>query len=120
VVLDDDWEVLDVELPSRWALLLYTDGLVEGRPHEEPTAPEPAAHGDGVLDTEGLLTVLDECAVAEREENPVTAPETTDGPAPLPWYVDPDRLLDVVLRRVRDLTEERADDVAAVLLVAGR
>jgi CheY-like chemotaxis protein len=120
VVLDDDWEVLDVELPSRWALLLYTDGLVEGRPHEEPTALEPAAHGDGVLDTEGLLTVLDECAVAEREENPVTAPETTDGPAPLPWYVDPDRLLDVVLRRVRDLTEERADDVAAVLLVAGR
>ena len=122
VVLDDHWEVLDVELPARWALLLYTDGLVEGRPHAEPVpvAPGPDGHDDGVLDTDGLLTVLDECAVAEREENKVTAPETTAGLAPIPWYVDPDRLLDVVLRRVRDLTEERADDVAAVLLVSRR
>ncbi|NMO90958.1 SpoIIE family protein phosphatase [Actinomycetospora sp. TBRC 11914] len=121
VVLDDRWEVLDVGLPPCWALLLYTDGLVEGRPYDG--APPDGASWDGVdgsvLDTEGLLRVLDDCAAQDREENDVAVPGPDDT-APTPWYVDPDRLLDCVLQRVGELTEERADDVAAVLLVSRR
>jgi hypothetical protein len=121
VVLDDRWDELDVELPPCWALLLYTDGLVEGRPHDRATRDEARrAVDDSVLDTDGLLHVLDECAAQDRKENDVVVPATTDDAAPTPWYVDPDRLLDCVLHRVGDLTEERADDVAAVLLVSRR
>ncbi len=122
VVLDDNWEVLDVDLPPCWALLLYTDGLVEGRPHDHPVpdGTESSGRDESVLDTDGLLRVLDECAAEDREENDVMVPPTPDGPAPTRWYVDPDGLLDDVLRRVGDLTEERADDVAAVLLVSRR
>jgi serine phosphatase RsbU (regulator of sigma subunit) len=121
IVLDDHWGVLDVALPARWALLLYTDGLVEGRPHLASAVDEADEH---VLDTDGLLAVLDECIAAARttdapEENPVTSPPNPDGTVP-PWHVEPDRLLDDVLGRVRGLTEERTDDVAAVLLVSRR
>lgn len=112
VVLDDQWDELAVDLPAHWALLLYTDGLVEGRPHDRAARDEARrAVDDSVLDTDGLLRVLDECADEGRGET---------GAVPTPWYVDPDRLLDGVLRRVGDLTEERADDVAAVLLVSRR
>jgi serine phosphatase RsbU (regulator of sigma subunit) len=122
IVLDDRWAVLDVALPARWALLLYTDGLVEGRPHVVPTGDEADEH---VLDTDGLLTVLEECIAAgrltaDREENAVTMPPTPDGPPSPPWHGEPDRLLDEVLVRVRGLTEERTDDLAAVLLVSRR
>jgi serine phosphatase RsbU (regulator of sigma subunit) len=120
IVLDDHWGVLDVPLPDRWALLLYTDGLVEGRPHEVPAADEADDH---VLDTSGLLAVLDECIAAGHtdapEENPVTKTSDPDGTVP-PWHGEPDRLLDDVLGRVRGRTEERTDDVAAVLLVSRR
>jgi hypothetical protein len=78
-----------------------------------------------VLDTDGLLTVLGECIAtgrlaADREENAVTMPPTPDGPPSPPWHGEPDRLLDEVLVRVRGLTEERTDDLAAVLLVSRR
>jgi serine phosphatase RsbU (regulator of sigma subunit) len=127
IVLDDHWAVLDVALPARWALLLYTDGLVEGRPHEGAVRSEADDH---VLDTDGLLAVLEECIAADRrpadravtdhQENTVTSPPNPDGPPVPPWHVEPDRLLDEVLRCVRGRTEERTDDVAAVLLVSRR
>ena len=81
-----------MELPPKWALLLYTDGLIEGR----------QVSGD-VLWTDGLLDLLR---------------EVTAGPAP--WRDDPAAMLDAVMERVRSLSTARTDDVAAVLLVSDR
>ena len=86
------WTPLDVELPKKWALLLYTDGLIEGR----------QVSGD-VLWTDGLLDLLR---------------EVTAGPAP--WRDDPGTMLDAVMERVRSLSTARPDDVAAVLLVSDK
>ena len=86
------WTPLEVELPKKWALLLYTDGLIEGR----------QVSGD-VLWTDGLLDLLR---------------EVTAGPAP--WRDDPGTMLDAVMERVRSLSTARPDDVAAVLLVSDK
>ncbi len=48
VSADATWRAADATLPSRWALLFYTDGLIEG------IGPEPP---DRLWDT-GLLTLL--------------------------------------------------------------
>jgi serine phosphatase RsbU (regulator of sigma subunit) len=42
---DSDWPASVIELESRWALMLYTDGLIEGR----------VGDGSRRLDTEGLV-----------------------------------------------------------------
>jgi len=86
------WRPVEVELPPKWTLLLYTDGLIEGR----------QASGE-VLWTDGLLDLLRE----------VTA-------APEPWRDDPAAMLDGVMERVRSLSTAQTDDVAAVLLVCDR
>jgi serine phosphatase RsbU (regulator of sigma subunit) len=86
------WAPIEVELPPKWTLLLYTDGLIEGR--------QPS--GD-VLWTDGLLELLRE----------VTG-------APEPWRDDPAAMLDGVMERVRSLSTAQTDDVAAVLLVCDR
>jgi serine phosphatase RsbU (regulator of sigma subunit) len=86
------WAPVEVELPPKWTLLLYTDGLIEGR--------QPS--GD-VLWTDGLLELLRE----------VTG-------APEPWRDDPAAMLDGVMERVRSLSTAQTDDVAAVLLVCDR
>jgi serine phosphatase RsbU (regulator of sigma subunit) len=44
---DADWPVSMVELPGSWGLMLYTDGLIEGR----------VGDGSRRLDTEGLVTL---------------------------------------------------------------
>jgi serine phosphatase RsbU (regulator of sigma subunit) len=88
----DTWAPLRVDLPPRWSLLLYTDGLIEGR------------HSSGdVLWTDGLLSLLR---------------EATQGP--MPWREDPAAMLDGVMERVRSLSLARIDDVAAVLLVSDK
>lgn len=88
----DTWEPLEVALPPRWSLLLYTDGLIEGR------------HSSGeVLWTDGLLGLLR---------------DATRGSAS--WREDPAAMLDDVMDRVRTLSLARSDDVAAVLLVSDR
>jgi serine phosphatase RsbU (regulator of sigma subunit) len=86
------WPPLEVELPPKWALLLYTDGLIEGR-----------QESGEVLWTDGLQALLRE----------VTA-------SPVPWRDDPGAMLDLVMERVRALSTARTDDVAAVLLVSDR
>ncbi|MDD7940674.1 SpoIIE family protein phosphatase [Actinomycetospora lutea] len=86
------WPPLEVELPPKWALLLYTDGLIEGR-----------QESGEVLWTDGLQALLR---------------EVTTGPAP--WRDDPGAMLDAVMERVRTLSMARTDDVAAVLLVSDR
>jgi serine phosphatase RsbU (regulator of sigma subunit) len=86
------WAPVEVELPPKWTLLLYTDGLIEGR----------QSSGE-VLWTDGLMELLRE----------VTA-------APEPWRDDPAAMLDGVMERVRSLSTAQTDDVAAVLLVCDR
>lgn len=44
---DADWPVSMIELPGSWGLMLYTDGLIEGR----------IGDGSRRLDTEGLVTL---------------------------------------------------------------
>lgn len=89
---DRSWPPMEIELPPKWALLLYTDGLIEGRQDS----------GD-VLWTDGLHALL--C-------------EVTTGPPP--WRDDPGTMLDTVMERVRSLSTAQTDDIAAVLLVSDR
>ncbi|MEJ2870107.1 fused response regulator/phosphatase [Actinomycetospora sp. OC33-EN08] len=98
VVPDDRWEDLEIPLPEGWAMLLYTDGLVEGRP-----VPSAVSEGDDVLGTEGLLAVLEQCLGEEADDG-----------------FSAERMLDRVMTRVQERTVERTDDVAAVLVVSGR
>ncbi|WP_018332644.1 PP2C family protein-serine/threonine phosphatase [Actinomycetospora chiangmaiensis] len=98
IVADDRWEDLEIELPHRWGLLLYTDGLVEGRP-----VPSSVAEGEDVLGTDGLLAVVERCLREETDEG-----------------FEAERMLERVMTQVRALTIERIDDVAAVLVVSGR
>jgi serine phosphatase RsbU (regulator of sigma subunit) len=48
LIPDTSWPVETIALPAEWSLLLYTDGLVEGRVHGQPER----------LGTEGLLEIL--------------------------------------------------------------
>ncbi|GLZ55642.1 fused response regulator/phosphatase [Actinomycetospora sp. NBRC 106378] len=98
IVADDRWEDLEIELPPRWGLLLYTDGLVEGRP-----VPSAVAEGEDVLGTDGLLAVVERCLAEETDEG-----------------FEAERMLERVMTGVRALTVERIDDVAAVLVVSRR
>jgi serine phosphatase RsbU (regulator of sigma subunit) len=120
IVPDDEWKVLEVSLPPQWALLLYTDGLVEGRPNAELAGSALDPDGDdGVLDTDGLLTIVEQC-LENREDHDMTPSRNGGPPSHRPWPPTPNLLLDRLIHRVRELTDERADDVAAVLLVSQR
>jgi serine phosphatase RsbU (regulator of sigma subunit) len=48
VVVDAQWTARDYKLPGKWALLLYTDGLIEGR----------TGVGEGRLGGEGLAAMV--------------------------------------------------------------
>jgi serine phosphatase RsbU (regulator of sigma subunit) len=90
---DSRWPALEMALPPRWGLLLFTDGLIEGR----------AAVGDGHrLGLDGLIALL-----ADADRTTV-------------WAQDPyslvARLIDDVLYRNGGAP---LDDIAAILL-AGR
>ncbi|MCD2194923.1 fused response regulator/phosphatase [Actinomycetospora endophytica] len=120
VLPDDHWEVLEMPLPVQWALLLYTDGLIEGRPNADFDTTGTDPDGDeGVLDTDGLLTIVEQC-VEDSEDRAVPATRNGGSHGHRPWPPTPNRLLDRLILRVGELTDERADDVAAVLLVSQR
>ena len=91
---DSRWPALEMALPQRWGLLLFTDGLIEGR----------AAVGDGHrLGLDGLIALL-----ADADRTTV-------------WAQDPyslvARLIDDVLYRNGGAP---LDDIAAILLAGGR
>ncbi|WP_197040697.1 ATP-binding SpoIIE family protein phosphatase [Pseudonocardia halophobica] len=89
VRLGTTWPSIRVPLPANWALLLYTDGLVEAR------------DDDGeVLWTDGLLDLL-----GSRLH--------TAGPA---WDARPDDLLDALLAAVDRRAPLRGDDLAVALI----
>jgi serine phosphatase RsbU (regulator of sigma subunit) len=89
VLAEPEWEPAAVPVDPGWSLLVYTDGLVEGR--------------DGAgeqLWSEGLAALL---------EDRITA----TGPT---WRHDPARLLAAVIDAVKVAHPYRSDDLAALLL----
>ncbi|GEL22188.1 hypothetical protein PSU4_11420 [Pseudonocardia sulfidoxydans NBRC 16205] len=85
------WAAVDVPLPPDWALLLYTDGLIEAR----------NAAGE-LLWTDGLLNLL----------SPTLAEAGRD------WQTRPDTVLDSLLTKVDALAPIRGDDRALALLTS--
>jgi serine phosphatase RsbU (regulator of sigma subunit) len=93
VLPDSTWHGLDVALPPGWSLLLYTDGLIEGRV---------------VGDTERLgaerLIELIARQISDRAD----------------WRDEPAALLDTLIVQVEELNGGELDDDMAVLLLTDR
>jgi serine phosphatase RsbU (regulator of sigma subunit) len=89
VLAEPCWEAIDIAVDPGWALLVYTDGLVEGR---DPDGEQ--------LWSEGLAALL-----ARQLE--------TTGPS---WSRDPSALLATVIDAVKTSHPHRSDDLAALLL----
>ncbi len=93
VLADSTWSGLDVPLPQGWTLMLYTDGLVEGR-----------VIGDiERLGSERLIALIEGMAGNDP-----------GWPRRQPW------LLDTLISRVEDLNGGELDDDMAVLLISER
>jgi serine phosphatase RsbU (regulator of sigma subunit) len=84
---DEDWPGAQVKLGEVWSVLLYTDGLIEGR----------VGPGSERLGSEGLIDLI-----AEAAEDPSGHP-------------DDDRLLDRLVEQVRRLNGGDLDDDLAIL-----
>jgi len=89
----EDWPVSEVALGDSWTLLMYTDGLIEGR---VGTGPER-------LGSDGLTEIIEKYLHAMR-----SAGEQKRKPRD-------ERLLDALVDRVRDLNGGDLDDDLAVL-----
>jgi serine phosphatase RsbU (regulator of sigma subunit) len=86
------WPAVEVALGEHWTVLLYTDGLIEGR----------VGDGGARLGSEGLVRSIEEFSSREPgspQDRPV------------------ERLLDYVVGRVRDLNGGDLDDDLALLAV---
>ncbi|HKN97266.1 MAG TPA: SpoIIE family protein phosphatase [Pseudonocardiaceae bacterium] len=86
-----EWPGLDVRLGDRWAVLMYTDGLIEGRIDDT----------DERLGIERLTGIVESFV---RMTPPSPAGERRD-----------ERLLDLVIDRVQELNDGDLDDDIAVL-----
>lgn len=92
-----EWPVSDVQLGERWTVLMYTDGLIEGK---VGTGPER-------LGSEGLIKVI------EKARAQVPAGPATD-------RQDTERVVDSVISQARELNGGALDDDLAVLAVSCR
>jgi serine phosphatase RsbU (regulator of sigma subunit) len=90
---DEQWPQTRLELPVGWVMLLYTDGLIEGR-----VGPGPERLG------EHRLRELIARYVAESPD----------------WAVHPEGLLSDLLARVDELNGDELSDDVAMLLVGTR
>src|ERR1700678_445692 len=89
----ESWAARAVELGDRWSLLLYTDGLIEGR----------IAKGPYRLGTDGLMELVRDAL----------------GPPPLGLGGGhDDTLLDRLIEQVRDLNSGELDDDIAILALS--
>ena len=84
---DEDWPGTQVKLGEAWSVLLYTDGLIEGR----------IGHGSERLGSEGLIDLI-----AQAVDDPVGQPGD-------------DELLDRLVEQVRQLNGGDLDDDLAIL-----
>jgi serine phosphatase RsbU (regulator of sigma subunit) len=88
-----DWPGTQVRLEGSWSILLYTDGLIEGR----------IGRGSERLGSEGLMELI-------RDALRTAPPVTGNGGAPADG-----QLLDRVIERVRELNGGDLDDDLAIL-----
>ena len=87
------WPATDVALPAEWALLLYTDGLIEGR----------VGRGPERLGGEGLADLVDR--LVRRRPG---------------WRTGPDAVVDAIIQEVEALNGGDLVDDVAVLLVGAQ
>jgi len=89
----EDWPVTEVALGDSWSLLMYTDGLIEGR----------IGSGAERLGSDGLTEIIEKYLHATRPAGP--------------WERRPrdERLLDALVDQVRELNGGDLDDDLAVL-----
>jgi serine phosphatase RsbU (regulator of sigma subunit) len=90
---DAEWPSERVTLPDGWAILLYTDGIIEGR-----VGPGPERLGE-----EGLHRLLCEHIPARPD-----------------WRSEPRALLEDVIAGAEDLNGEPLNDDVAMLLIGAR
>jgi serine phosphatase RsbU (regulator of sigma subunit) len=90
-----DWPSAPVELGQNWSVLIYTDGLVEGK---TGTGPER-------LGSDGLIRLIEK----ERAADPVGQP---------PLRQANERLVDALISQARELNGGDIDDDIAVLVLA--
>jgi serine phosphatase RsbU (regulator of sigma subunit) len=90
-----DWPSGDVQLGDSWSVLLYTDGLIEGRVGDGPDR----------LSNDGLIRLVEKA----RGQRPPNAPA---------GRLDDAALLDTVISQARELNGGDLDDDLAVLMVS--
>jgi serine phosphatase RsbU (regulator of sigma subunit) len=88
----EDWPGTQVKLGEAWSVLLYTDGLIEGR----------IGQGSERLGSEGLIDLI---------------AEAVDDPGPASGHLDDDALLDRLIEQVRQLNGGDLDDDLAILVL---
>jgi serine phosphatase RsbU (regulator of sigma subunit) len=90
-----DWPGAQVDLGAQWSVLMYTDGLIEGR----------IGTGPARLGSEGLIKLI------EKERRAADDAEPADRQAN-------ERLIDAVIARARELNGGDLDDDVAVLTLS--
>jgi serine phosphatase RsbU (regulator of sigma subunit) len=95
ITRSQEWPSAPVALGDNWSVLLYTDGLVEGK-----VGPGPERLG-----SEGLVRLIEK----ERVQDPAGQPQ--DPPAG-------ERLVDATISQARELNGGDLDDDLAVLLLS--
>jgi serine phosphatase RsbU (regulator of sigma subunit) len=95
-----EWPGTAVRLDGSWSVLLYTDGLIEGR----------IGKGSERLGSEGLMDLIRD--VLGSAPTPVAAADAQLGVVGAPAD---DRLLDQVIEHVRELNGRDLDDDLAIL-----
>jgi serine phosphatase RsbU (regulator of sigma subunit) len=88
------WPSAPIELGQEWSVLMYTDGLVEGK---VGTGPER-------LGSDGLIKLIEK----ERAQDPADHS---------PLWQENERLVDAVIRQARELNGGDLDDDLAVLVL---
>lgn len=94
ITSDSQWPSAPVELGQDWSVLIYTDGLVEGK----------TGSGAERLGSDGLIKLIEK----ERAEDPA---------GQLPLRQANERLVDALIRQARELNGGDLDDDLAVLVL---
>jgi serine phosphatase RsbU (regulator of sigma subunit) len=92
-LLSGDWAAARLELPPAWVMLLYTDGITEGK----------TGGGSERLGIDGLQQLVTEHIAAHPG-----------------WHQQPDELLAEVIARAEALNDEELADDVAMLLIGSR
>jgi FixJ family two-component response regulator len=95
-----EWPSAEVSLGSGWSVLMYTDGLIEGK----------VGAGPERLGSDGLIKLIEK---ARAQDAPADAPAADASEAP-----DGAWLLDSVIGQARELNGGDLDDDLAVLMVS--